>query len=143
VNALVTVKRFYAEIWNSGNYDRVADICDPNMTFRGSLGTVVHGSDEFVGYVRMVREALSEYTCEIQDAVVEHNRVFARMRFGGVHRGEFLGYPATGNSIEWVGAALFTIDCGRITDLWVLGDVYGLRQLLERQRSETTSRGQS
>jgi predicted ester cyclase len=143
VNELVLINRFYGEIWNRGNYELVAEICDTNMTFRGSLGTVAQGQDKFVEYVRMVRGGLDQYNCEIRDAVVEHNRVFARMRFSGVHAGDFLGYPGTGKRVEWSGAALFTIDSDRVTDLWVLGDVYGLRQLLDRHQAEANSRAQS
>lgn len=140
VSALTIVQRFYDEIWNQGNLDLIAELCDPQMTFRGSLGASIQGQRGFANYVQMVRGALDRYSCQLQDTVVENNRVFARMRFSGIHRDEFLGYPATEKHVEWVGAALFTIDTDRITDLWVLGDIYGLRQLLDRQLAESSSR---
>jgi predicted ester cyclase len=54
------------------------------------------------------------------------------MRFEGIHRGAFLGFAPTGRRIDWAGAALFTLNSDKIADLWVLGDLYGLRQLLQR-----------
>jgi hypothetical protein len=40
------------------------------------------------------------------------------MRFSGIHRSEFFGYPATGKPVEWAGCALFTFKEGKVADLW-------------------------
>jgi hypothetical protein len=34
--------------------------------------------------------------------------------------------------LAWAGAALFTLKSDKIADLWVLGDLQGLREQLER-----------
>ena len=34
--------------------------------------------------------------------------------------------------VEWVGAAVFTFESRKITDVWVLGDLYGLLQDLAK-----------
>jgi hypothetical protein len=34
--------------------------------------------------------------------------------------------------VEWAGAALFTLKSDKIADLWVLGDLQGLREQLQR-----------
>ena len=120
------VKRFYEEIWNQGNLDAIPDICHLEIEFRGSLGDTKHGHEGFADYVRYVRGALDNYRCHIEDAVSEGNRVFARMLFSGIHHREFLGHAPTRKTLEWAGAALFTIENDRITELWVLGDLHGL-----------------
>ena len=43
-----------------------------------------------------------------------------------------MGFKPTGKQVEWLGAALFSFNEGLVADLWVLGDVHGLLQLLER-----------
>jgi predicted ester cyclase len=86
-----------------------------------------------VSYVDFVHNALDNYCCDIIDLVVENQKAFARMRFHGIHRGEFFGYAPTGRLVEWAGAALFTFRDDKIEDLWVLGDVHSLLQLLEHQ----------
>lgn len=139
---LQLVRRFYAEIWNRGRLHAIADICHQDMTFRGSLGDVKRGAEGFADYVRFVRDALADYRCEIEEAVTEGNRVFARMRFTGVHQGEFLGYAPTGKRLQWAGAALFTIDDDRITDLWVLGDLHGLVGQLSRNAADSRTPGE-
>lgn len=127
------VKRFYEEIWNQGNLDAIPDICHREFAFRGSLGDTKHGHEGFADYVRYVRGALDDYRCHIEDVVAEGNRVFARMLFSGIHQGEFLGHAPTQKTLQWAGAALFSIDDDRIIELWVLGDLHGLLSQLSRR----------
>jgi len=129
------VRRFYEDIWNKGNLDAIDDVCHHRMAFRGSVGDSKHGHEGFADYVRSVRGALTEYRCDIEDIVTEGNRIFAKMKFSGVHSGEFLGFAPTGKRVEWAGAALFRIEDRLITDLWVLGDVHGLIGRLTDDRS--------
>ncbi len=129
----VLVKEFYSEIWDRRDLSRCSELLTPDFTFRGSLGSTHVGPDAFTSYVDGVHGALGDYHCEILDLVAERDQAFARMRFSGTHRGELLGYPATGKPVEWAGAALFAFRNGRIADLWVLGDVHALLSLLERQ----------
>ena len=124
------VRRFYDEIWNRGNLGAIPEICNRDMVFRGSLGEEKRGYEGFADYVRYVRGALDEYCCHIEETVSESDRVFAKMLFVGVHRGEFLGHAPTGKTLEWAGAALFKIKDDRIAELWVLGDLHGLNAQL-------------
>jgi steroid delta-isomerase-like uncharacterized protein len=123
---------FYEEIWNCGNKAKIPELLHEGFTFRGSLGQTKRGRDGFAEYVEFVRDAFSEYRCEIQEMVCEGSKVFAKVLFSGVHRKEFLGYPATFRRVEWAGAALFKVDGNKFSDLWVLGDLDALREQLSR-----------
>lgn len=126
------VHRFYAEVWNRHDRSAIPSLLQPDFTFRGSLGQSTTGYAEFADYVDFVHRALGEYRCEVVDLLAEGERCFARMRFSGIHAGDFFGFSPTGKRLEWAGAALFSFRDGRVADLWVLGDVHGLLQLLER-----------
>ena len=126
------VESFYADIWNRHDKSKIADLLCDDCTFRGSLGQTRVGHEGFGAYVDSVHAALASYRCDILDLVVEGPKAFARMRFSGIHRGEFLGYQPTGKPVEWLGSALFSFDGEKVADLWVLGDVHGLLQMLER-----------
>jgi predicted ester cyclase len=126
------IRRFYDEIWNNHDKAKIPDLLRSDFTFRGSLGQKKKGHDEFASYVDFVHEALMEYRCDLLDLVVEGNQAFARMRFSGLHRGEFFGFKPTGKQVEWAGAALFTFQGNQVADLWVLGDLHGLLQVLEQ-----------
>lgn len=125
------VESFYADIWNRHDKSRIPVLLHDNFTFRGSLGQARVGHEGFGSYVDFVHAALAGYRCDILDLVVEDAKAFARMRFSGIHRGEFFGYAPSGKAVEWMGSALFSFDGEKLADLWVLGDLHGLLQLLE------------
>lgn len=129
------VTAFYEQIWNAGVLDAAARVLTVDFRFRGSLGSELQGQPAFLDYVRSVRAALAEYRCEIVACVAEEERAFARMRFSGRHVGPLLGHAATGKLVQWEGAALFEFRGGAIATLWVLGDLAGLKSMLEANAS--------
>ena len=126
------VEAFYDRVWNRGDKAAIPELIHPDFTFRGSLGPTMKGHAAFSAYVDGVTEALADYRCTILDVVSEGERAFARMRFEGIHRAPFLGFAPTGRRVAWAGAALFTLKSDKIADLWVLGDLQGLREQLQR-----------
>jgi predicted ester cyclase len=126
------VEAFYDRIWNRLDKAAIPDLIHADFTFRGSLGPIMTGHSAFAAYVDGVTGALADYRCTILDLVTEGDRAFARMLFEGIHRGPFLGFAPTGRRVEWAGAALFTLKSDKIADLWVLGDMQGLREQLQR-----------
>lgn len=122
------VRRFYEELWNRHDLSTIPKLLDEAVTFRGSLGESCRGHAAVAAYVDRVHHGLDRYDCHIHTLIGEDDRVFARMLFSGVHRGEFMGYAATGQPLAWAGCALFTFVAQRITDVWVLGDLKSLEQ---------------
>lgn len=124
------VERFYYEVWNTGDETVAREILDPDFRFRGSLGPERVGLAGFIDYMRAIRMALADYQCIIDDLIDSDTRVAARMRFRGIHIGQFFGKLPTCREITWSGAAFFTMDRGRITELGVLGDIDAVKQQL-------------
>ncbi|MDV7341052.1 ester cyclase [Terasakiella sp. A23] len=62
--------------------------------------------------------------------ITTENRASARMTFKGIHQARFFDVEATGQEIQWAGAAFFTIADGQISELWVLGDIDGVKKQL-------------
>ena len=135
------VRLFYDQVWNRIDKSRIPDVFHDGFAFRGSLGPVLRGHDEFAGYVDQVTGALSDYRCDIDDMVEEGNRVVARMMFSGNHTGEMMGFAPTGLPVSWAGSAHFTFENGKVSDLWVLGDVHGLIRQFEANRAQAAVGG--
>ena len=125
------VERFYGELWNEVNLLAAAEILHPEVSFRGSVGLNASGRAEVCDYVSMVTTALSEYRCDVQSVIANDNRAAVKVRFSGIHVGEFLGYQPTGRGVEWMGAGFFTSSEDLLQDIWVLGDVVTLKTQLE------------
>jgi len=124
------VKRFYAELWDRWDKAVALEILTSDFLFHGSLGADRKGIDGFLDYVDRVRTALGDYRSDIGEMVEELDTIAVRMTFSGNHQSEFFGVPATGRRISWRGAAFFTFRKGRISALWVLGDVDGVKAQL-------------
>jgi RimJ/RimL family protein N-acetyltransferase/predicted ester cyclase len=128
------VTEFYERLWGSGDRSALSKVLHEGVRFRGSLGSELKGSDEFWNYLCEVKTALSEYRCDVVECVAEGDAAFARMRFSGLHVGRFRGFEPTGKAVEWSGAAHFTFRDGRISQVWVLGDLFGLDALLRQNQ---------
>ncbi len=124
------VTHFYRDVWNNRDAQAAYEIIQEDFRFRGSLGLEKRGLKGFLDYVHAVHAALGNYTCTINDLIAQDHKAAARMTFRGTHQGPFFGVAATGKSIEWSGAAFFTISDGKLSSLWVLGDVDAVKQQL-------------
>lgn len=143
------VHKFYTSIWNEHDKSIIPEILHPNVAFRGSLGQQHHknGHEGVADYVDMIHRSLGHYQVHIEDMVAEHNKVFCRLRFSGIHRGQFMGFAPTLKRVSWGGCAVFTFDdtgCGSgdeqqgqplVVDIWVLGDVKALEDQLKTNKS--------
>jgi steroid delta-isomerase-like uncharacterized protein len=124
------VTRFYRRLWNEWDDAAVGDTLAPGITFRGSLGQTTVGLDGWRSYRDQIRRAAPDFHNELLDLIATDNRAAARLRFTGTHRATLIDIPPTGRVFSYTGAAFFTVANGLITDIWVLGDLDGLRQQL-------------
>lgn len=129
------VRKFYEIIWNQHNRAAIPEVLHENLKFRGSLGQETRGHSGFGEYLDTVHEALGEYQCIVDELVSEPGRVFAKMKFTGIHKGKLMGYLPTGKRVTWSGAALFIFAEGKVADLWVLGDLTSLERQLENDET--------
>jgi predicted ester cyclase len=120
------VRKFYKDMWDHADITLIPEIFQPDFTFRGSLGPVLIGYDQFADYVRWVTDCLENYTSDILALVEQGDQVSGKLRFHGIHRRPMFGHAPTGCHVWWFGAPIFTFRDGRVSDLWVLGDIHGL-----------------
>jgi steroid delta-isomerase-like uncharacterized protein len=124
------VRRFYAEVWNRWDDTAANEVLHEELVFRGSLGDQLRGRDGFRGYRDKIRAAFPDFHNEIVDLVSSGDRAAARLRYSGHQQGEVLGFAGTGARVVYEGAAFFTARDGQLAEVWVLGDLDGLRRQL-------------
>jgi predicted ester cyclase len=120
------VRVFYKEMWDHADKSLIPQIFHERFSFRGSLGPMLTGYDEFAAYVDWVTDAFGQYTTDILALIEEDNRVSGKMCFHGFHRKELFGIPPTGRNVWWTGMPIFTFEGAKVRDLYVLGDIHGL-----------------
>jgi predicted ester cyclase len=111
------VRRLVDEAVGEGNLDVVDELA------AGEFAEVAKR------WVRPFRSAFPDFEMEIVELIGEGDRVVARFRCSGTHRGEWLGVPATGRRFENVDE----IYIFRITDARLVAAV-GVEDNLNRLR---------
>ena len=81
------VRLWYERMWNRWDESVFADILDPAIELRGSLGQAHRGYEGVSSYMRFVREAFPDFHNEIELLLAEGDRVFAKLRYTGTHLG--------------------------------------------------------
>ena len=82
----------------------------------------------------MMQQAFPDLYHAVEDVVFEGEKAAARLVYSGIHKGKLFDYEPTGFRVRYVGASFFTFREGRIAQIWVLGDLYGLYNELEGNR---------
>jgi predicted ester cyclase len=77
-------------------------------------------------FITRIRSAFPDLRVEIEDVVLERDRIAARVMHRGTHHGDFLGFAATGRSVAYEGTVIFRILDGRIAERWGTVDVFGI-----------------
>jgi predicted ester cyclase len=124
------VRRFYEQLWNRWDDGAVDEVLAADFEFRGSLGDVTRGRDEWRGYRDTIRAAIPDFHNEIVELVASGEHAAARLVYTGHHHGVLLGHRGHGDRIQYDGAAFFRGRSGQLVAAWVLGDVDALRRQL-------------
>jgi len=111
-------RRFLLDFKNRANLAAVDDTWaeDSVLHFAGSDLGGGRAPQKNIG--RMVFDAFANVRVELEDQIVEGDRVVERHRATGVHAGEFMGIPATGREVSWTGNHIYRIANGRIAEAW-------------------------
>jgi steroid delta-isomerase-like uncharacterized protein len=128
-NAELVRAGFHA--FNVGDTDGCLALATPDLISNlAELPEPQHGRDAWRQGFEMMKHAFPDLQAHIEDIVAAQDKVAVRVRFRGTHRGEFLGIPATGRTIEYVSHEFYRIADGLIAEEWICSDMATLlRQL--------------
>lgn len=129
------LERYYYEGWNKAAIHVTEQVLADNVQFRGSFRRKpLRGIAAFNEYMQKTHKAIFNNRVQILQVVLAENRRTAAVRLmnRGIHKGDFFGVQGSGHEISWGSAAFFTFsqDGKKITDIWVIGDIDGLKNQL-------------
>jgi steroid delta-isomerase-like uncharacterized protein len=120
-----TMRRWFEEVWNKGRVDAIDEMLASHGVARG-LGPDIHGPAEFKPFHATFREAFPDMRIVLHEVIAEGDLVAARWIATGTHRGDSLGFPATGTRVEFTGMVLCRFDGGQIIEGWINFDQLGM-----------------
>ena len=119
------------QTFNAGDADECMMRIAPDLIINlAELPEPRHGREAWRQGFEMMRHAFPDLQAHIEDVVAAQDKVAVRVRFRGTHSGDFLGFPATGRTIEYVSHEFYRIADGLIAEEWICSDMTTLfRQL--------------
>ncbi len=123
------VRHFFDQGPSHGNMSAAKKLLAPNFVLHVPL-PAAPGIQGISDVITACREAFEHLNVTVEDMVAEDDRVAARFTARGVHKGAFMGLPATGKPIIMTGIEIFRIENGRIAELWGEANLLGLMQQL-------------
>jgi steroid delta-isomerase-like uncharacterized protein len=122
------VRRYYDEVHNGRNYDRVEDLVAPDFKEHDPLPGQGAGREGMKDRDKMLAAHL-DVRFTVEDIIAEGEKVVVRWRNHGTHIGEFLGIPPTGKEFSVEGINVYRVIDGKLAEGWGVVDVFG--QLLQ------------
>jgi predicted ester cyclase len=74
----------------------------------------------------------------VEQTVTKGDMVVVRWSGTGTHEGDYFGIAPTGKTVNFTGANLYLLSCGRIVQSWSFLDGLGLLQQLHEPTAEAT-----
>jgi steroid delta-isomerase-like uncharacterized protein len=125
-------RRFIDEVWNQGKLDLVEQLVAPDCVTHdpAAPGRVIKGLDGIKELVSMYRNAFPDTEFEINDLILEGNKVAARITASGTHKGALMGIAPTGKRVSVAGTVITHFRDGKQVESWANYDQLGMLQQL-------------
>jgi steroid delta-isomerase-like uncharacterized protein len=124
------ISRLVEEFWNQRNDGVFDEVVAVNFVDHSALPGSPQGRDAKKQEMLHFRNAFSNASTTLDDAVSDGDKVAWRWTFQGTHTGELMGIPATGKTIALSGITIDRIVNNQITERWNQMDVMGMMQQL-------------
>jgi steroid delta-isomerase-like uncharacterized protein len=123
------VRKVFSEIWSQGNVELIPGLFSEDFVGHFPAGAV-KGREGLTDEVIAHRKAFSDWTEEVEDEIIDGDRIAIRFTSRGTNTGDFLGNPPTGNRVEISEVAIFKLMDGKVAEQWVYPDMLSMQHQL-------------
>lgn len=117
------------DVYGAGKIDMISDLLADRFVQHDPMS----GRLDRAGVerdVQMWRSVFPDMRMEVLDIIESGDKVIARWRATGTHKGELAGMPATGKKAITEGVSIVRFESGKAIEAWAQYDLLGmLRQL--------------
>lgn len=121
------VRRFF-ELMNSGELDRLTEVCAPDLQWHGGSMGDYNGSETALEMAKGFFASFPDMQTAIDHILAEGDKVVAHFTSHGIHGGDLMGIPPTGKTVTVTGLAHYRIANGQIAEEWHVQDSLGMLQ---------------
>ncbi|MGO4701835.1 ester cyclase [Dyella sp. 2RAB6] len=128
--AQMLAARRYDTFWHTGDETLAKAALAPDFTDRTPPPGRAQGLACPLAASKLMRAAIPDLSCEIEQMLVAGDRVVTHLHFRGHFTGHFKGSQGRGQAIDFIATDIYRVADGRITDNWHLEDNLILLQQL-------------
>lgn len=129
--AEAVTRRLFEEVINHGRLDLIDELVAEDAVEHEAL-PISTGElrSDLRAWLTALRSAFPDYHVDLEDVIVQGDKVVVRERITGRNLGPFLGIPPTGRPICVDGIDIVMVSGGRVVEHWGLTDSQAMvRQL--------------
>ena len=124
------MQRVYDEAFNNGNLSVIDETYAHDYFNNGNLPGLPQGIEGVKTLIRVYRAAFPDLHIQVEDQVLEGDKVVTRWTSTGTHHGDLMGIPATGNQVNLQGVDVNRFANDRFVEGWVFFDRLTMMQQL-------------
>jgi steroid delta-isomerase-like uncharacterized protein len=125
-----TARRLY-DLINAGDIEGFGQQVADDFVEHEETPGLAPTKDGVRAFFRMQLAAFPDLRMDVEDVVANGDKVVARVRYSGTNRGEFMGTPATGKSVDVQLIDIFRFgDDGLLREHWGVLDALAMMQQL-------------
>jgi predicted ester cyclase len=129
-DAQVIAARRYDTFWNTGDEALASAALAPTFVDNTLPTGRPQGVAGPLAASKLVRAAIPDLSCEIEQMIVAGDRVVAHLRFRGHFTGRFEQIQGQGQTINFIATDIYRVADGRIAENWHIEDNLTLQQEL-------------
>lgn len=124
------VRRLLVEAFGRGDLDVLDELLAEDFVGHAPAepghGAETQDRDRVAEEIERAHEGLADLRFTVDEIIAEGNLVAVRSTATGVHEGEFMGVPPTGEQVEFRAMNFFRIEDGEVIEDWALWDAVTL-----------------
>jgi predicted ester cyclase len=127
------LRRWFEEVWNHKSEAAIDEMFNKHGKSHGfpDADAVLVGPEGFKAVHRNFCGAFPDLHVDIEDILTEGDRVAVRWRVSMTHRGDHLGFPATGKKETLTGSSFLIVKGNQVMEGWNYMDLQAMMQRLQ------------
>jgi predicted ester cyclase len=132
------IRRWFEEVWNQKSESAIDRMLDPEARAHGvpTPDGFIVGPEQFKPFHRTLLGAFPDMHFVFHEVLAEGDRVAIRWTATMTHRGDQLGFPATGKHVTLEGSSFLVIGNGKILEGWNQMEFQGMIHSLKAAAEE-------
>jgi steroid delta-isomerase-like uncharacterized protein len=115
------IEEWFEQVWNQGDESAIDRLMAPDVVIHGlqdADGQQLQGRAGFIPFFQRFRAAFPDMHIDVQDVVVDGDRMACRCMVRATHRGDTLGMAATQRPVEFSGMCFVRVKDGKLVEGW-------------------------